>query len=238
MAKRFATPRETYALDIGALVRATREAAATLCILSNPNNPTGALASREAIVELERSLRAERCRLVVDEAFIDYAPEASSVPLAPEAVVLRSLTKFYAIPGVRIGYAVAPTSLATAIAGALPSWPVGAIEARVALAALDDRRYASHARETNADERERMRDALMRLGFHVLPAAANFLFVNVAPAKTSARGLADALLKRDGIAVRVCDDFSGLPAATFVRVAVKGRADNERLLAALRARIH
>jgi threonine-phosphate decarboxylase len=230
--------RETYEPDVGALVRAAHETGATLCILSNPNNPTGALASREAIVELERSLRAEKCRLVVDEAFIDYVPDASCIPLATEAIVLRSLTKFYAIPGVRIGYAVAPKSLATAIAGALPSWPVGAIEARVALAALDDPTYASHARATNAYERERMRGALMRLGFHIVPAAANFLFVDVAPARTSARGLADDLLERDGIAVRVCDDFSGLPAATFVRVAVKGGDDNERLLEALRARLH
>ncbi len=225
--------RETYEPDVGEVVRATREAGATMCVLSNPNNPTGALASREAIVELERSLRAESCRLVVDEAFIDYAPDASCVPLATEAIVLRSLTKFYAIPGVRIGYAIAPASLAPTIAGALPSWPVGAIEARVALAALDDRTYANRTRETNASERERMRDALLHHGFDAFPGAANFLFVDVASAGMTARRLADDLLERDGIAVRVCDDFRGLPAATFVRIAVKSRRDNERLLEAL-----
>jgi threonine-phosphate decarboxylase len=228
--------RGGYEPDIGALVRAAREAGAGLCMLSNPNNPTGALASREGIVELERALRAEHCRLVVDEAFIDYAPHASCIPFAPEAIVLRSLTKFYAIPGVRIGYAIAPASLARAIAGALPSWPVGAIEARAALAALDDRTYATRTRETNAHERERMREGLVHLGFRVLPSAANFLFVDVGPAGMTARRLADDLLERDGIAVRVCDDFSGLPSPTFVRVAVKAPADNERLLGALRAR--
>jgi len=225
--------RETYEPDIGALVRAVRESGATLCMLSNPNNPTGALASREAIVELERSLRAENCHLVVDEAFIDYAPEASCIRHAPGAIVLRSLTKFYAIPGVRIGYAIAPASLARAIAGALPSWPVGAIETRVALAALEDRTYANRTRETNAVERGRLSDALVRLGFGVLPSAANYLFVDVAPAGTTAQRLADDVLERYGIAVRVCDDYSGLPSPTFVRVAVKAPHENERLLVAL-----
>jgi len=227
---------ETYEPDVGALVRAARETGAALCILSNPNNPTGALASREAIVELERSLRAEKCRLVVDEAFIDYVPEASCIPVATDAIVLRSLTKFYAIPGVRVGYAVAPGSLAPAIAGALPSWPVGAIEGRIALAALDDRAYASRTREINALERERMSGALVRLGFGVWPAAANFLFVDVARAGMIAQELADDLLERDGMALRVCDDFRGLPSATFVRIAIKGPGENVRLLEALSAR--
>jgi L-threonine-O-3-phosphate decarboxylase len=225
--------RDTYEPDTAALVRAARDSGATLCILSNPNNPTGALASREAIVELERALRVADCRVVVDEAFIDYAPAASCIPVAPDAIVLRSLTKFYAIPGIRIGYAVAPASLAAAIGAALPSWPVGAVESHVALAVLADRSYARQTRAGNAVERERVRAALADLGFLVAPAAANFLFVDVAPTGTTAERLARDLLHRYGIAIRICDDYAGLPTPTFVRVAVKAPAENDRLLESL-----
>jgi threonine-phosphate decarboxylase len=227
--------RETYEPDIAALVRAASDSGATLCILSNPNNPTGSLAARETIVVLERALRVAGCRLVVDEAFIDYAPAASCIPAAPDAIVLRSLTKFYAIPGVRIGYAVAPACLAAAIGATLPSWPVGAIESHVALAALTDRSYARQTRARNTAERDRMRGALAELGFLVAPAAANFLFIDVEPIGTTAERLANDLLERYGIAIRVCDDYAGLPTPTFVRVAVKAPADNDRLLQSLAA---
>lgn len=226
-------PRETYEPDVAALVRAARESDSTLCILSNPNNPTGSLASRETIVELEDALRGEGCRLVVDEAFIDYVPEASCIPFASDAIVLRSLTKFYAIPGVRIGYAVVPASLAPAIDATLPSWPVGTIESRVALAAIADQSYARRTRQSNDVERERMRAAMTQLRFLVAPTKANFIFVDVAPAGMTARQLANDLLRRYGIAIRVCDDYAGLSAPTFVRVAVKAPEDNERLLEAL-----
>jgi threonine-phosphate decarboxylase len=225
--------RGTYEPDTAALVRAARESGATLCILANPNNPTGSLASRDTILALERALRAAGCRLVVDEAFMDYAPTESCIPAAANAIVLRSLTKFYAIPGVRIGYAVVPASLARAIGGALPSWPVGTIESHVARAALADRAYARRTRDRNTAERERMLTALAGLGLLVAPGAANFLFVDVASTGMTAEHLANDLLERHGIAIRVCDDYAGLPAPTFVRVAVRAPAENERLLAAL-----
>jgi len=225
----------TFAVDDAALVRAAETSGATACLLSNPNNPTGVLTPRATIVALAAALHALGRTLIVDEAFVDYVPHASCVDDAAGAIVLRSLTKFYAMPGIRIGYAVAPGALAERVADALPSWPVGAIEQRVALAAIADAGYDARTRAINAAERERVRDRLANLGYRISSSAANFLLVDVTCCGTTADRFADDLASRFGIAVRACDDYHGLPARTFVRVAIRSRADDDRLLVAFAA---
>jgi threonine-phosphate decarboxylase len=226
----------TYVVDAGAIREAVRAHGATLCILANPNNPTGALTPRADILTLAADLARSGCTLVVDEAFVDYVPHASAIERAddPNApVVLRSLTKFFAIPGVRIGYAVAPPATVRRIMGALPSWPVGTIEMRIATAVLGDAAYEMRTRSDNARERDVLRDGLRARGLRVADGAADFLFADVSPLGTDAERFARTLLAHFGIAVRVCDDYRGLGAPVFVRVAVRSRADNERLLAAI-----
>ena len=224
-----------FELDAEAIVRAARGGAAEMCILTNPNNPTGVLASGATIVALARDLARFRCTLVVDEAFIDYEPQESCLAQTGEcdAIVLRSLTKFYAIPGVRVGYAVAPPAVAESISASLPSWPIGAIDARIAAAAIAGGTYDDRSRKANAVERSRMVDALRDLGLGVLESAANFVFADVSPLRTTAATFAERLLMDRGIAVRCCDDYEGLPAATFVRIAVRTARDDDRLVAAI-----
>jgi threonine-phosphate decarboxylase len=229
--------RHARADETARIVRAARDHAAEICLLANPNNPTGALRTRASVVELARELAAVSCRLIVDEAFIDYEPDESIARDAVElgAIVIRSLTKFYAIPGVRLGYAIARHDLCERIAASLPSWPTGTIETRIALAAVADPDFDARTRATNARERARFRAALEKLGLRVSPSAANFLFADIAPFVTTAAAWSDRLLRDAGIAVRVCDDYDGLPTRTFVRIAVRSEADNDRLLAAVAA---
>jgi L-threonine-O-3-phosphate decarboxylase len=229
--------RGSYELDAAAILRVAGRTGATLCIVANPNNPTGAVTARETVGALARDLARIGCTLAIDEAFVDYAPDASCASDDLPAIVLRSLTKFFAIPGVRIGYAVAPEAVASAIADVFPSWPVGTMETEIALAALGDVEFVRETRETNAIERARLASALRSLGLHVLAGAANFVFADLAPLHVTAAPLAATLLARDGIAIRTCDDYDGLGAATFVRIAVRTPLENDRLLAALEAAI-
>jgi threonine-phosphate decarboxylase len=108
--------------DVALLDRVAGERA-KLLVLTNPHNPSGRLLPRERLAGLiEGCARRDAC-VVVDEAFIDYAFVESLVGLrAANLIVVRSLTKFYGMAGIRAGYAVAPVALAARIAGQIPSW--------------------------------------------------------------------------------------------------------------------
>jgi threonine-phosphate decarboxylase len=100
----------SFALDLEGLKRTLRKEQPDALVLTNPSSPTGALLRREQVDELIQSCRRMRVRLIVDEAFIDWVEEESSKQLAvrdANMIVLRSLTKFFALPGLRVGYAVA-----------------------------------------------------------------------------------------------------------------------------------
>ena len=106
--------------DFGSLVRAVKESQFDLVILNSPHNPTGILYRRDAVLSLINAAAEHNTAVLLDEAFIDYASQESLVSLAPTKpplIVLRSLTKFYAMPGIRIGYAVSNAKLAAKIKG-------------------------------------------------------------------------------------------------------------------------
>jgi histidinol-phosphate/aromatic aminotransferase/cobyric acid decarboxylase-like protein/adenosyl cobinamide kinase/adenosyl cobinamide phosphate guanylyltransferase len=200
---------------------------ADLVFVDNPNNPSGRL---EPASELA-ALAAPGRTLVVDEAFMELAGERESLAERtdlPGLVVVRSLTKLWSLPGVRAGYLLAPRRLAAAIERIRPSWNVNAL----ALAAIEA--YASRVAEGReraervARARRRLEAGLARIaGIETWPSAANFV-LSRAP---DGERLGARLLER-GIAVRPCASFPGLD-ASYLRIAVRGSAANDRLLAAL-----
>jgi len=202
---------------------------AGLVVTGNPNNPTGTLDPAACLERLARSGRV----LVVDEAFMDLVPGESQSLAArgdlPGLVVVRSLTKSWALPGLRAGYLLGPPDLVAALRGSRQPWSVNAL----ALTALEAYGEAPEGTTAVAEEvaraREGLEAALRRLpGVHVWPSSANFVLVRVPGGPAVRRGLL-AL----GIAVRRCDTFPGL-SPDHLRVAVRTPADNDLLLAALR----
>ncbi len=223
-----------FALDLDRLVARVQRTAADLVILANPNNPTGTVLARAA---LRRFLaRTPRTITIVDEAFIDYVPSETLVAgrLPRNLVVLRSLTKFYALPGVRAGYAVARPALAARIEAQLPSWPVGTLDATLAAAALGDAAYDARTRMANAREREWLAGELAALDITTVPARANFLLCDVSRRwNGTAAVLAERLAGDAGILVRTFHDDPVLRRGCWLRVAVRTRRESLRLLAAL-----
>jgi threonine-phosphate decarboxylase len=206
-------------------------------ILNNPHNPSGALLSADCVRSMIDTAAAVQTAVLLDEAFIDYAPSASLVTEAAtraRLIVLRSLTKFYGCPALRVGYAVAHPDTASAIASQLPAWPVTQLALDALAAAVEDREYAEHTLHENAANREMLRHGLESLGLTVFPSAANYLLVEL-PSELRASELRQRLIDRHRILIRNCDSYENLDNGRYVRVAVLAEAENMRLLDALAA---
>jgi threonine-phosphate decarboxylase len=216
-------PEDGFRLDLAALDDLKGIALVFLC---NPNNPTGDALTRTEVLELAARVRESDAALVVDEAFADFTPEASVAPeVSEDLYVARSLTKFFAIPGLRLGCLVCEG--ATRAQEFQPSWSVNAVAAAAGVVAVQDRGFAETSVAGVARLREELFEALEALPQLVpFPSAANFLLVRGPP------GLPERLSRR-GVLVRGCEPFPGLGPGYF-RVAVRGAAENERLLAAMR----
>ena len=204
--------------------------------LANPGNPSGLFRTPEECLRLMSS----RYDLlwIIDEAFVEYAgteTEASVLQRLPKnGIVLRSLTKFHAVPGVRLGYLAADAEQAQAIRDELPAWSVNAFALAAAQAVFADTSdFAAQTRAENAERRADLAAALSSLpGIEVYPSAANYVLFRWPGAP---RNLLDILLKRFGIAVRDCSNYHGLKDGSWFRAAVRFPEDHRRLAEALSA---
>ena len=206
-----------------------------LVLLNNPHNPSGSLLDKPDVRRVLDAARSYRATMIVDEAFIDYTGEtlAAEAAARPGLVALRSLTKFYGCPALRVGYAIADPEIIRGIATLLPTWPVTQLAIDALAEALADRDYADTSLAENTIERERLGAALCGLGLFVFPAAANYLLLELTPAMPLASELRSSLIARHRILIRNCDSYEGLTRGRYVRVAVRSAAENARLIHAL-----
>ena len=199
--------------------------------LCNPNNPTGEAMDRASVMGLLERVEAAGGLLVVDEAFIEYCPEHSVADLAArrELVVLGSLTKVLAIPGVRLGYLAAKPELIAWLSDGLLPWRINCVAGAVAEALPGHREDFRRIRALNDARRERFAEALRGIGAQVRPSAANFLLCDFG------RDMRPAIeqLREQRILVRPCAMFPGLTHG-HVRLCVRTKAENARLVEALR----
>ncbi|MGZ9583559.1 threonine-phosphate decarboxylase CobD [Paenibacillus marinisediminis] len=212
-----------------------------LCFIGHPNNPTGVLYDANTV---QRTVEAaERCGtvLAVDEAFIDFLADGeersvlSMVTKFSNLVVFRSLTKFYAIPGLRLGYAIAGPDRIKAMTGKQVAWSVNGLALAAGEAMFDDdaelTAYEQHTRELIASERQWLSRQLKQLGLRVWPSEVNYLLCKVS-APWTAGSLQTALGQR-GVLIRSCAMYNGLSEGHF-RLAVKDRAANAQLIRTMR----
>lgn len=198
-------------------------AAADMVVVGNPTNPTSILHDRETILSLRRPGRV----LVVDEAFADAVPgerESVAAESLADVLVLRSLTKTWALAGLRCGYALGHPDVLAALTRGRAHWPVGSLQIEAIAACSEPRavKMATARADTIAADRAAMITRLENLGIDVCgPARAPFLLLKI-PAAEEVR----LKLRAEGIAVRRCDTFPGL-APEHLRVAVRapGRVD-------------
>ncbi len=227
--------------DLGALVAAIQPG--DLIFLCNPNNPTGQLLPRSDLQYLVEQAAARSSTVVVDEAFIDFVDHGETHSVLPllshwsNLMVLRSLTKFYALPGIRIGYLLGPAERLARLQGLRDPWSVNHLAQVAALASMDDQAYAERTCQWLRDERSWFLDALEQIpGLHPYLPTANYLLVDCCESGHSASVWAERL-RRERILIRDCSTYLGLDSYWF-RVAVRDRQSNRCLLEALRRAAH
>jgi threonine-phosphate decarboxylase len=227
------SPGDGFSLDLARLEAKLAEGydAFYLC---NPGNPSGTLYPPHLVQQVCELCSAAKTFLVLDEAFMDFCEEASAKHCIIEggnALILRSMTKFFGIPGLRLGYAMAHEPLCGRLDASGVPWNVNTLARAAGTAALQDQEHNRRTCLFSDHERHFLFDQLS--GFpqlRVYPSRANFLLVEIVGGMT-ARELADRLLP-ELLIIRDCATFYGLT-PHFFRIAVRTRAENERLVACL-----
>ena len=204
-----------------------------IAVLCHPGNPTGAMIPDELLRQITQACIRTGTLLAVDECFLPFVDayrERSSARFLQtgcELVILRAFTKLYAMPGIRLGYAVcSDQETADRISCHLPEWNVSVQAQEAGLAALREESYVTKTTLRIRAERSRLKDALETLGLRTVPGEANFIFLY------SGTELYEPLLRR-GILIRRCCNYHGIPEKGYYRIAVRRREENDRLLETL-----
>ncbi len=209
---------------------------ADLVFLANPASPSGVLLAPEILVETAARLDAAGVYLLLDEAFIDFVEEASLKTLLdrfPHLLILRSFTKFFGIPGMRLGCLLAAPELIHRLAAVQEPWSVSTLAQAMGRACLQDHDYMARSRALVSQERQHLLAGLKALpGLQPFPSAVNYLLVKINRPDWTAASLQKALLAHK-VVIRDASNFRGLDARYF-RLAVRRREENQQLLAALR----
>lgn len=194
-------------------------------IIGRPNNPTGYLPTPEEILRL-----AEVASVVVDESFIDFTDAPSIRKCVSEKIsVVQSLTKIFAVPGLRLGFAVVEENLARRLNLSKDVWNVNFLAQKAGVAALADGDFSRRTRAWLATERKFFVERLKTLrGVQVFPPTANFVLF-----KHDRADEVLTTLRREKILLRSCANFAGLD-GSYLRSAIRSRAENVRLLDALK----
>jgi histidinol-phosphate aminotransferase len=217
--------------DLDAMAAALR-ADTRIVYLANPNNPTGTWFDDVALDRFIARVPATAL-VVIDEAYHEYVNEHGLtsalrlLPRYPNLIITRTFSKAYALAGLRVGYAVSAPEVAAVFESLRESFNVNGLALTAAEAALGDKIHTAHAKKWNHDEREWLAERLRAQGLRVLPSQTNFVLIDFA---REAAPIESALFER-GVIARPMAGY-GLP--EFLRISVGTRAENERLLDALR----
>lgn len=206
-----------------------------LVILCNPNNPTGTLTSREELLHLGKRIQKKQGYLMIDETFIEFTDGYPNTSIIDEKlenlIVIRALTKYFGMPGIRLGYGVFHhKGIGREVEELMEPWHINAIADLAGQTVLHDIKYHEATRKWIIEERDAFMKELEKLvHFTFLPTESNFLLMT--SEKYKADELQEILLK-SGLLIRLPIGFIGLSAYDF-RIAIKDRASNRKLLSAL-----
>ncbi len=215
-----------FLFDIEALAKSLSGGEAV--IFGQPNNPTGRLVDRSAIIRAARA--APLTSFVVDESFADFVNGYVSLisEELPNVIVLKSMTKFYAIPGLRLGFVHAAEPVIKALRAVLPAWSVNVFAQAAGIECLRDKDYAVRIRQMIQTSRHRQYRRLNAIGgLQVFESCANFTLLQINRPDWDAYTLNNALLKRR-MAIRQCGSFDALD-KRYTRIAIRSDADNSLL---------
>lgn len=222
-----------FAPDIEHLCRDAADA--DLIVIVNPNSPTGHHISREDLLKVVDMAKGI---VWLDETYIDYVGSCSS--LEKEAcrrenlIICKSMSKFYALSGLRAGYLVGSRLAISQIEPSLPPWSVGTLSQFAAIEALRDRTYYDAMAKRTRILRGELAASLKQLpGIAIVDSVTNFILVRLPDASIPSDVVES--MRKQGVYVRDCTSFGPTLAGRYIRIAVKSQPDNERIVDALRS---
>jgi histidinol-phosphate aminotransferase len=223
-----ARAEQEFVVELEGVARCLNSLAPRLAFVCNPNNPTGIVLSPEAILAWAEAHPGTL--FVVDEAYLAFAPGLRSALSAgaDNILVVRSMTKDYALAGLRLGYAVGHAAVIAALGSVRPAWNVNALAQAAGVAALGDEDHLRGTLNALGQASEELVAALRELGLAPLYSAVHFFLMQVGDGFAFRQRLL-----QEGMLVRDCTSF-GLPA--YVRIATRCPDENARLVAAISAK--
>ena len=225
--KQTLSPESAFKMDTGETVSLINKHRPKAVFICNPNNPTGQYLSKAEITNI---VRASRDTLIVlDEAYIAFTENPwSSTDLikAGNVIILRSMTKDYALAGLRLGYMIAPESIISVLDKVKPPWNVSSIAQGAGIFVLEKAGYLEECRRKINISKEYLFTEFRGLGLNPLPSRTNFFMIRVG----NARRFREKLLRKE-ILVRDCTSF-GFP--DYIRLAPRSMADCRRLIKAIK----
>jgi len=226
-----------FAIDIEALVE--RLQTIDLVFLCNPNNPTGTLLTTVQIEKLLIAALASNTYVVVDESFIDFLPNDGPYTCRPllaqytNLIIVHSLTKFYAIPGLRLGFALANPELTNLLHSGKDPWNVNTLAQKAGVAALRDQDYQQLSREFIVKVNMDLYHSLLSVpGLKPYLPSANFILIDIKSTNMTGAELGCAMAAFH-ILIRDCSNYPGL-SSHYVRIAVKRPEQNNILVKTLK----
>lgn len=240
-----ALPAPHFSLDVDVLLASLNDV--DVLFLCRPNNPTATLIDLSAMQTILEHTATLGCRVVVDEAFVDMVGETmgetpqqiSLAPLLvryPHLMLLHSMTKFYTLPGLRLGYLLADAATVQAAQVHQPPWSVNHLAAELVAPLLADDAFTRRTQRWLATERPRIAHALTQLGLEVVPSQACFFLLRPGVEQRGQGITSDILferLLRRGVLVRHTHNFIGLD-GEWLRVALRDAPANQRLISVLK----
>ncbi len=230
--------KDNFKIDISALICLVPKV--DIVFLCNPNNPSGSALPRKEILSLLKACNRSDATLVVDEAFVDFADSKKDIAMAEESagnknlLVLRSLTKFFVLPGLRAGYVVGHKDTIKKLSRHIYPWNVNTLAQIVSAKVIRDKGYMRHTKRLITKEKAYLYDNLNKIrGVKAYPSDANFFLCSLNDANIKNAGALTKKLIGRKILIRNCDNFRGLD-EKFFRIAVKNREDNVKLISALK----
>lgn len=207
-----------------------------LVFIANPSNPAGAITSLQNIKRILAVLRGAGAFLILDESFIDFCEEFSAKELVTEhdnLIIIRSLTKFFAMPGQRLGYIIANDKIIQKFSEYIMPWKITNLAAVIADISLKDKEYIANTRLKLKKIKANLLKGLKIIEeLEVIPGKANYFLIKIKSKRFNGLDLKDYLLK-SGILIRYCGNYRGLNVQYF-RIAVKNRRENNFLMQKLK----
>ena len=203
--------------------------------LCNPNSPTGVLYDKADILRIIRFAAERNVLVFLDEDYIDFVDDAKRYSMAEyvndynNLFVLRSLTKFFGLAGVRIGYGIGSTELVNALNNVKMPWSINSLAMFATEAAINDVDFIKKSRLLVSQSRKEMCELFKSIPWlKVHPSETNFLLIEIIRKDLTSTQLKEALAKK-GLLIRDCKDFDGLN-NRFFRVTVRRPEENKKLV--------